>query len=142
MFRLVYARQQRICQSFCTPIRFKILANSACTLHAFQSNGGNVTTSQIVVSFLAWFIVTGLVIAIARRYRTERSSLYAGMAFLMATLIGVLTIYVVFEQALQCQKPVCWADKARVDTLLQFILITWGALGGSLLAKVVENRSP
>lgn len=99
-----------------------------------------MTTLQIVISFLAWLIVTFLIIAIARKYRTERSSFYAGMAFLLATLIGVLAIYVVFEQALQCQTPVCWADKARVDTLLQFILITWGALSGSLLAKVVENR--
>ena len=28
----------------------------------------------------------------------------------------------------------------QVETLIQFILISWGALGGSLLAKTMENK--
>jgi hypothetical protein len=101
-----------------------------------------MTTLQIVVPYVVWVVVTYLIIAVARQFRTERSSLYAGVTFLAAAFTGILSIYHVFELELQCQASTCWADKARADTLIQFVLITWGALAGSLLAKIVENREP
>lgn len=101
-----------------------------------------MTTLQIVVPYVIWVVVTYVIIAVARQFRTERSSLYAGVTFLLAAFTGMLAIYQVFEPELQCQASSCWADKARADTLLQFVLITWGALAGSLLAKILENREP
>jgi hypothetical protein len=100
-----------------------------------------MTTTQIFISFASWAIATFIVFAIARKHRTERSSLYAGMAFLLLTIAGLLTVQTAFASALQCQSPNCMASKAMVDTFTQFLLITWGALAGSLLAKTIENKN-
>ena len=80
------------------------------------------------------------VFAIARSYRTERSSFYSGMAFLIFAILGVLAVQYFFSEQLACQQPYCMPAKALVDTFSQFLLITWGALAGSLLVKVIDNK--
>lgn len=100
-----------------------------------------MNTTQIFFSFGAWFLVTATIFGLARKFRTERSSLYAGAAFLVFTLVGLLVTQTFFASALQCQAQHCMKSKIQVDTFLQFLLITWGALAGSLLAKTIENKN-
>ena len=66
--------------------------------------------------------------------------MYAGAAFLLLAVAGMLTVQAVFVKELQCQVANCMSAKAMVDTFTQFLLITWGALAGTLLAKTIENR--
>ena len=100
-----------------------------------------MTTLEISLSFLAWLVPTVIVFAVAHRYRTERSSFYAGMAFLILTIAGILVVQSVFSTQLSCQQTHCIPAKVMVDTFMQFVLITWGALAGSLLVKVIENKA-
>lgn len=99
-----------------------------------------MTTAEIFVALGIWALLTiGVFVAVKRR-PCESRSFGAGVAFLILTIIGMLTIHFSYAKALQCQATYCWPDKVLVDTLLQFVLITWGALGGSLLAKTIESK--
>ena len=98
-----------------------------------------MNTTQIFLFFGVWAVVTALVFWVIGKYRTERSSLVGGAVFLLLTVFGTLTIHSFFGNALSCQAVHCASDKSLVDTALQFVLITWGAIGGALLAKTIEH---
>lgn len=97
--------------------------------------------SSFIGAIFIWIVITISVIAPVFHQRTERSSLWGGCAFLTAAMLGLLAIYVSFEQPLRCQDSSCWPEKAKAEILIQFILFTWGALGATLLGKVVENKN-
>lgn len=95
---------------------------------------------EIAFMFGTWLVVTGGVMAYAKSKRTEKSSFYAGATFILFTLFGLLWTNDHFATALACDLPSCKSTKSLVESYIQFILITWGALGGALMAKAIENK--
>jgi len=99
-----------------------------------------VSTTSIFIALGVWLAWTLFIIFFGRWLSKKRGWFYAGVLALIGAVIGVLAIHMIFGVALQCQAAYCWADKARADTLLQFVLITWGAMGGAILARAVDEK--
>jgi ATP/ADP translocase len=95
--------------------------------------------TAILITLGAWVVWTFIIIVVGRSLK-KRGWFYAGVLALLGTVLGVSGVYLFFGAALRCQEPSCWGDKAIVDTLLQFVLITWGAMGGASLARAVDEK--
>ncbi|WP_426344995.1 hypothetical protein [Alcaligenes sp. HNGD-HTN06] len=97
-------------------------------------------TTPIIIAYIIWFIGTTIIICVGRFSSKNRGLLYSGGLALLGALAGYFAIHYFFETAFQCQKASCWAEKVSADGLVQFVLLTWGAMGGSIIARAIDVR--
>ncbi|MDP1539502.1 MAG: hypothetical protein Q8K94_06365 [Moraxellaceae bacterium] len=99
-----------------------------------------MTITEALIAFGAWLSWTAFILIVGRCLSKKRGWFYAGALALIGAVFGALAIHFFLGQKLQCQDSSCWSDKALVDTLLQFVLITWGAMGGAMIARIVDEK--
>ena len=97
---------------------------------------------DIWISFGIWMGITILIISGTYKLKSDKRGLIAGSAFTLFSVLGTLSIYHYFQDSFQCHAEYCWADKTAAETLVRFVMITWGAFGGTFLAKAIDSIRP
>jgi hypothetical protein len=90
------------------------------------------------ISMVTWLVITIPIFAVARTYRSERSSLYCGSAFIFCAVIAY--VFLTSFRLKYYMEQHGGSDSANlIELFVQFALFTWGAMGSSLLTKTIEH---
>lgn len=89
---------------------------------------------KLAIVYLFWVLITTCIVIITSQINSEDRCLYAGFSFILASSISFLSIHSYFASAFQCHLPQCWKNKVIAESIANFLSITWGTFGGSLLA--------
>jgi hypothetical protein len=97
-------------------------------------------SSHIAMALGVWVVVTIIAFVVIQRYKSERSSLYGGAAFLVGSIAAVVLLPGLLGIQDGCNTNACLENKDMVNALVTFFIISWGAFGANLLSSCISHK--